>query len=558
VTAELLPAASSTDACEPQRSSERERARRPRKRPDAGAGDAIETLARGVLLGTAMWGRSLTWVGLGGLAVAAACSPTFDAKTCATDSDCGSLVCEVQGSQPVCVSPDSATIRIGMSAPISGPNQELGTDMKLGVSMAIDAQNATGGVRGRPIQLQFKDDQYEPDLAEQAARSLVDVQGTSAPPRCPTTNDPTVSGMPAVSTTALNRGGDAVIAFLGNVGTPTMVRAAPVSLETGTLFFGAFTGATTILRDTTAGPCAKYVFNVRASYANEARATLEYFFLENVPDYQHLVSFDQNDTFGQAGYSGMVAAYTALKGAFPAGADPTNPITRFRYTRNDTTSVPAQVESATAYLAQLLASDSGPQTVGVMMTDTYGAAIDFITGVRNWQFANDEQQTSLQKATRLSLYFSNVSFVGPNALADGLKSAGSVTGPSGAVPYTQNVVVSQVVPNYQTDTSDVVTDYRKLIAGGQKTPSFTSLEGYIDARIFIAALDAHQGPFSPASLLTTIENLPDLSLGLGAASGFSPANHNYSKSVWGTAIASDGSFQDIYFWSDGTPIQLFE
>jgi branched-chain amino acid transport system substrate-binding protein len=504
-----------------------------------------------------MWGRSISILGLGGLAIIASCSPTFSAKTCTTDSDCGSLVCETQGGQAACVAPQSATIRIGMSVPLSGPNQELGTDMKLGVSLAIDAQNAAGGIRGRPVMLQYRDDEYEPDLAEQAARFLVNAQATKVAPRCPTTNDAMVSGT-AVSTTALDRGDDAVIAFIGNVGTPTMVRAAPVSLETGTLFFGAFTGATTILRDTSAGPCHKYVFNVRASYAEEARATLEYFFIEKVPDAAHLVSFDQNDSFGQAGYNGLVGAYTAIKGAFDPSADPTNPIARFRYTRNDTTSVPAQVSAVTAYLAQLLTADAGTQTVGIMMTDTYGAAIDFITGVRKWQFSDDAQQASLQKASRLNLYFSNVSFVGPNALADGLKSAGVVQGPAGAVPFTQNVVVSQVVPNYQTVTSDVVTTYKSLIASAQKTPSFTSLEGYIDARIFIAGLNAHQGPFSPDALLTTIENLPDLSLGLGAASGFTPANHNYSKSVWGTAIAADGSFQDIYFWSDGTPIQLFE
>jgi hypothetical protein len=148
--------------------------------------------------------------------------------------------------------------------------------------------------------------------------------------------------------------------------------------------------------------------------------------------------------------------------------------------------------------------------------------------------------------------------VGPNALAQGLKSAGTLQGPSGAVPYTQNVVVSQVVPNYQSDTSDIVSSYRSLVSSAQKTAGFTSLEGYVDARIFIAALTAHQGPFTPDSLVQTIENLPDLSLGLGAASGFSPTNHSYSKSVWGTAIGADGSFQDIYFWSDGSPIQLFE
>jgi len=117
-----------------------------------------------------MWGRSLSIFGLGGIAIVASCSPTFSAKTCATDSDCGSLVCETQGTQAACISADAAPIRIGMSAPISGPNQELGTDMQLGVSLAIDAQNAAGGIRGRQIVLQFRDDQYEPNLAEQAAR----------------------------------------------------------------------------------------------------------------------------------------------------------------------------------------------------------------------------------------------------------------------------------------------------------------------------------------------------------------------------------------------------
>jgi branched-chain amino acid transport system substrate-binding protein len=505
-----------------------------------------------------MTGRWFAMLGASSLALAASCSSNFSAKTCATDSDCGSLVCEMSGGQPACVSPQAAAIHIGMSAPISGPNQELGTDMKLGVTLAFNAQNAAGGIRGRQLVLDFRDDQYQPDLAEQAARALVDVQVTQSPPRCKTTNDAPVTGMPGVSSTALDRGQGAVIAFLGNVGTPTMVRAAPVSLETGTIFFGAFTGATTILRDTSAGACSRYVFNVRASYADEARATLEYFLLQKVPDYQHLVSFDQNDSFGQAGYSGLLAAYTAVKGGFPAGADPTNPIARFRYTRNDTTSVPAQVQGAAAYLGQLLASDSAPHTVGIMMTDTYGAAIDFITGLRQWQFAIDEEQATLQKASRLTLFFSNVSFVGPNALAAGLKSAGSVIGPAGAVPYTQNVVVSQVVPNYQSDTSDVVSSYRTLVGSAQKAAGFTSLEGYVDARVFIAGLLAHKGPFTPDALVQTIENLPDLSLGLGAAAGFSATNHNYSRSVWGTAIGADGSFQNIYFWSDGTPIQLFE
>jgi ABC-type branched-subunit amino acid transport system substrate-binding protein len=444
-----------------------------------------------------------------------------------------------------------------MSAPISGPSQSLGTEMKRGVSLAFDEQNSAGGVHGRKVVLDFRDDQYQPDLAEASARSLVDAQATTNPPRCPTTTTPAVAGQMPISATAIDRGPNGVLAFLGNVGTPTMVRAAPVSLETGTLFFGAFTGATPILRDMLAGPCAKYVFNVRASYANEARATLEYFFRVKVPDSTHLMSFDQNDSFGQAGYSGLVAAYTAIKGGFPAQADPTNPIQRFRYERGDDSTVAAPAAAAESWLAALLAADGANHTVGVMMTDTYGPATTFITSLRQWQYANDGQQATLNKATRLKLYFSNVSFVGPNTLAQRLVDAGQVMTPSGPQPYTANVLVSQVVPNYQSDSSDVVVAYRQRIATAGASPTFTSLEGYIAARVFLAGLLAHKGPFSPQTLVATFEHLPDLSLGLGASSGFS-TSHNYSKSVWGTSIAPDGTFANVYFWSDGTPIQFFE
>src|SRR5262249_32989599 len=156
------------------------------------------------------------------------------------------------------------------------------------------------------------------------------------------------------------------------------------------------------------------------------------------------------------------------------------------------------------------------------------------------------------------LYFSNVSFVGPNSLSDRLVQAGTVTTPTGTMPFTQDVVVSQVVPNYESDSSDVVTDYNKLIAANSAMPSFTSLEGYIDARVFIAGLLAHDGPFTPQSLVSAFESLPDLSLGIGATSGFAPGNHQYSNSVWGTEVQPDGSFKNLYFWAQGSPIQFFE
>jgi ABC-type branched-subunit amino acid transport system substrate-binding protein len=290
-----------------------------------------------------------------------------------------------------------------------------------------------------------------------------------------------------------------------------------------------------------AGPCGRYIFNIRSSYAQEAHATVELFKKRGVGNYKNVISFDQNDSFGQAGYDGLVAAYEKVIGKFPSSADPNTPIVRFRYTRNDDASVPAQANAMQAYLAQLLANQSGTQTVGIFMTDTYGAGTEFIKRVRDWHYG--VTQTNNQ-ATRLTIHFSNVSFVGPNALAEKLVALGTYFTPNGPKAYA--------------DTSDVVVKYNQLLKDAGKLPGFTSLEGYIAGRIFIAGLLRHQGPFTPDGLVTTFDTLPDLGLGLGASSGFSSTNHQYSQSVWGTMIQADGSFKNLYFWSKGVPISFYD
>jgi hypothetical protein len=160
----------------------------------------------------------------------------------------------------------------------------------------------------------------------------------------------------------------------------------------------------------------------------------------------------------------------------------------------------------------------------------------------------------------LKLLFSNVSFVGPDALAQRLKDAGAAETVNGPQPYTESVFVSQVVPNYQTDPGDLVRDYRKALDadGTGLTESFTSLEGYLAARVFVAGLLLHDGLFTPDALITTFERLPDLAFGIGASAKFSASDHQYSKSVWGTSIAADGTFSDRYFWTEGMSIQLSE
>jgi len=487
------------------------------------------------------------------LALVGGCSSNFTSKTCTTDSDCGDDACELIGSATVavCVSPADATIQLGQSAPFSGVNAALGTGMNNGIKLAIDEINGSGGIHGRMLAITALDDGYDPTQAQANAMSLTDAIVTSdTTTNCPNTANPVSNGATPpvnvpVSTVALDRGTTGVLALVGSVGTPTAVRATPVATETHTLFYGPFTGATTPLRDMTAGACQKYVFNVRASYAEEGVATMEYFMNNGVQiataGYKNLISFDQNDSFGQAGYNAMTAAWLAVTGAqaFPSGADPTNPIARFRYTRNDNTSVPAQATAAEAYLQGLVPA-SGSIDVGIMMTDVYSSGAEFIQLIRQWQFGTGGP------GMKLNLHFSNISFVGADALAQALHNAGNA--PNG-MPFTQDVLVSQVVPNYQTNTAEIVTSYNKLAQSAGEPGNFTALEGYIATKIFVEGLLQVNGPVTPDSMIPALENLPNLSLGLGATAGFSSTNHQYLDSVWGTTLNADGSFADKYYWT---------
>src|SRR3954469_12660437 len=129
------------------------------------------------------------------LPLLAGCSSAFTARSCAVDDDCGDgLVCAQQAASTVCLAAADAPLHIGMSAPVSGPNQALGTDMKLGILLAFDEQNAAGGVRGRKLVLDFRDDAYQPALAEENARDLIEVKPRTGAVKCPTTTTPAVAG----------------------------------------------------------------------------------------------------------------------------------------------------------------------------------------------------------------------------------------------------------------------------------------------------------------------------------------------------------------------------
>jgi len=122
--------------------------------------------------------------------------------------------------------------------------------------------------------------------------------------------------------------------------------------------------------------------------------------------------------------------------------------------------------------------------------------------------------------------------------------------------YAEGVVVTQVVPYYDTE-SPGVAEYRADISafdGGDY--SFTSLEGYIAARLFSRALVINGHELDTEALRGTLDSaVRDLDIGIGTLLNFSSTNHQASQTVWGSVIQADGSFKVPFTWSPSAHIQ---
>jgi branched-chain amino acid transport system substrate-binding protein len=67
----------------------------------------------------------------------------------------------------------SEVIYIGVAGPFTGPQAKIGTDMALGVDLAVEEWNARGGVLGKKIVVIRGDDEAQPKQATAVAQDLV-------------------------------------------------------------------------------------------------------------------------------------------------------------------------------------------------------------------------------------------------------------------------------------------------------------------------------------------------------------------------------------------------
>ena len=366
-------------------------------------------------------------------------------------------------------------IRFGISAALSGPTKELGQNMNRGIVAAFNVANANGGVHGRQLRLIAADDGYEPARAAETMKQLYEK--------------------------------DQVFGVVGNVGTPTAVVALPYALERKMLFFGAFTGAGLLRND----PPDRYVFNYRASYAEETAATVHYLVKVRRLKTNEIAVFAQQDAYGDSGFAGVAKAIRSL-----GGNDST--ILRLNYQRNT-----VDVDEAVAQLHAHNSNKSRIPIKAVIMVPAYRAAAKFIEKTRDLY---------------PDMIYTSVSFVGSTALANELMLLGK--------RYATGVIVTQVVPAVDGHSS-LVIDYKNALAKyfPGEAPDYVSLEGYVAANVLIAALKQNGPQLDTERLVATLENLRDLDIGLGTPVTFSRSEHQGVHKVWGTQLDATGHYQPI-------------
>ncbi|MEA2997460.1 MAG: hypothetical protein QOG74_3009 [Alphaproteobacteria bacterium] len=286
-------------------------------------------------------------------------------------------------------------------------------------------------------------------------------------------------------------GEDKVFALAGAVGTPTAAATLPIATAAGAPFIGAFTGVES-LRE----PYKPLVVNVRASYYEETEAMVEH--LTKDLGASKIAIMYQDDAFGQAGLAGVKKALEKRKMELAAEGT---------FERN-----------TTAVKGALLAIRKADPDA-VIMISPYKPAAEFI---------------KLAKQIKLAATFVNISFVGSDALAKELGSAGAGT------------VVTQVVPFPKDASVPVVARYQAALkaVGAEVEPGFVSLEGYLVGRAMVAALEKIDGEPTRKSFVEAVQKSGGFDLG-GFKLAYSAASNRGSDQVFLTVIQSDGTFKAV-------------
>ncbi len=280
---------------------------------------------------------------------------------------------------------------------------------------------------------------------------------------------------------------DGVFLLFGYVGTPTSNASKPIFTAARVPFVGAFTGAESLRN-----PLNRYIFNIRASYYDETDKIVGQLVGQTL---DRIAVFYQNDDYGKAGLAGVERAMQK---------------------RGLKIVATATVERNTIDVASAVKAIGKVEPQGVVMISAYKSCAAFIKAMRDAGY---------------NPQFMNVSFVGSKALAH-------EAGPAG-----RGVGISQVVPFPWNLSARVVKDYQHLLEAstGKKEYSFTSLEGFIAAKVLAEGLRRSGPELTREKFIAAMEQIRDFDVG-GFTVSFTPTDHSGSRFVELTVIGKDERF----------------
>jgi ABC-type branched-subunit amino acid transport system substrate-binding protein len=278
---------------------------------------------------------------------------------------------------------------------------------------------------------------------------------------------------------------DDVFGLFGYVGTPTCLAALPLVVDAKVPFFGPFTGAEA-LRD----PFHKPVFHLRASYYDETALIVKQLTSLGL---KKIAVFYQNDAYGKTGLEGVTRALKALNLA---------PVAL------------GTVERNTVDVAQAVSDITPKGPEAVVQIGAYKACAAFIRDARKAGYGGT---------------FFNVSFVGTQALADELGKEAN------------GIMVSQVMPFPFSTTTPISREYLEAVrkAGGDAKPNYSSMEGYLAAKVFAEGLRRAGRAPSRDALIAGLESIQKTDFG-GFLVNFGPKDHVASRFVDLSMLTDDG------------------
>jgi branched-chain amino acid transport system substrate-binding protein len=280
---------------------------------------------------------------------------------------------------------------------------------------------------------------------------------------------------------------EGVFLLFGYVGTPTSNASKPIFTAARVPFVGPFTGAESLRN-----PLNRYIFNIRASYYDETDKLVGQLVGQTL---DRIAVFYQNDDYGKAGLAGVERAMKR---------------------RNIEIKATGTVERNTVDVAAAVNSICKIDPQGVVMISAYKSCGAFIKAMR---------------AAGCNPQFMNVSFVGSKALAHETGAAGRGVGISQVVPFPWNI------------SARVVKDYQQLLEAstGKQNYSFTSLEGFIAAKVLVEGLRRTGNDLTREKFIAAMEQMREYDVG-GYTVSFSTTDHNGSKFVELTVIGKDEGF----------------